>query len=76
MWARCSVDLCNNTLHEVDVFSPTTHGAVTDGPTRAAVPTRKKEGIFIHQGCHLSPYSTGNGVRVGYPTRMKSTHKK
>ena len=24
----------------------------------------------------LSPYSTGNGVRVGYPTGMKSTHKK
>ena len=24
----------------------------------------------------LSPYSTGNGVRVGYPTRMKSTPKK
>ena len=23
-----------------------------------------------------SPYSTGNGVRVGYPTRMKSTHTK
>ena len=23
----------------------------------------------------LSPYSTGNGVRVGYPTRMKSTEK-
>ena len=22
------------------------------------------------------PYSTGNGVRVGYPTRMKSTQKK
>ena len=24
----------------------------------------------------LSPYSTGNRVRVGYPSRMKSTHKK
>ena len=24
----------------------------------------------------LSPYSTGNGVRVGHPMRMKSTHKK
>ena len=24
----------------------------------------------------LSPYSTGNGVRVGYPTGTKSTHKK
>ena len=24
----------------------------------------------------LSPYSTGNGVCIGYPTRMKSTHKK
>ena len=23
----------------------------------------------------LSPYSTGNGVRVGYPTRMKYTQK-
>ena len=23
----------------------------------------------------LSPYSTGNGVRVGYPTQMKSTQK-
>ena len=30
-----------------------------------------------HQGRELlSPYSSGNGVRVGYPTRMKSTHKK
>ena len=25
---------------------------------------------------YLSPYSNGNGVRVGYPTRMKSTPKK
>ena len=24
----------------------------------------------------ISPYSTGNGVRVGYPMRMKSTKKK
>ena len=32
--------------------------------------------IFLTWSFHLSPYSTGNGVRVGYPTRMKSTQKK
>ena len=33
-------------------------------------------GVGLRVGIVLSPYSTGNGVRVGYPTRMKSTQKK
>ena len=28
-----------------------------------------------HRAKELSQYSTGNGVRVGYPTRMKSIQK-
>ena len=39
-------------------------------------------GSYIHTtkmfalGTHCHLYSTGNGVRVGYPTRIKSTPKK
>ena len=40
---------------------------------------RKKKGIVpnLYVFCnHISLYSTGNGVRVGYPTRMKNLHTK
>ena len=31
--------------------------------------------VGISSVCDISPYSTGNGVHVGYPTQMKSTQK-
>ena len=32
--------------------------------------------VQVNGTCLKPIYSPGNGVRVGYPTRMKSTHKK
>ena len=31
---------------------------------------------YVYANIKVLDMSTGNGVHVGYPTRMKSTHKK